>query len=191
MVFSLNCLRRSPRDARFSFFCARSMWWSQFFFSGGLGRERKVVGSFPFGVSPRLNQRKRKKKSDDSPAARAMGESCETRPPFVQINRFPHRARRGVLGSASLQARIFCGLSSGTGETRGRSATRNQSFRLIGDLNFKSQISNFKSHNGQRAMVAGRIGGPLRGSRPRQKCLSLARPLRAGHHLRRRPSVGP
>ena len=30
-----------------------------------------------------------------------MGESCETRPPFVQINRFPHRARRGVLGSAS------------------------------------------------------------------------------------------
>ena len=30
-----------------------------------------------------------------------MGESCENRPKFVQINRFPHPARRGVLGSAS------------------------------------------------------------------------------------------
>ena len=99
--FLFNWLSRSRRDARFSFSYARSGGGLGSFLSGGLGRERKVVGSFPFGVSPRLNQRKRKKKSDDSPAARAMGESCETRPPFVQINRFPHRARRGVLGSAS------------------------------------------------------------------------------------------
>ena len=50
------------------------------------------------GGSARLNQRKREKKSDDSPAARAMGVPCETRPPFLQINRLPHRARRGRRG---------------------------------------------------------------------------------------------
>ena len=44
----------------------------------------------------------------------------------------------------------------------------------------ESHISNLKSHNGQRATVAGRMGGLLMEVRPRQNCLGLARPLRAG-----------
>ena len=35
----LTVLRASPARRAFYFFCARSMWWSQFFFSGGLWRE--------------------------------------------------------------------------------------------------------------------------------------------------------
>ena len=89
----LTVLRHSPRDARFSFSCARSMWWSRFFSPAVCGGSERSLVRFRLGS--RLASTNDREKRNQTPRRR---QSCENCPSFVPLSSL---ARRGALGCAS------------------------------------------------------------------------------------------